>query len=84
MLQDFHNKEKLMTSTVENLLLDLLGWVDAKERSYEEALDAWRTSCPKFPVWEAAFDRGLLERDFVNGRWIVRVTPKGRASLEHK
>jgi hypothetical protein len=71
-----------MSSTVENLLLDLLGWVDSKERSYEEALAAWRTSCPKLPVWEEAIDRGFLERDFVSDRWVARVTPKGRAWLQ--
>ena len=68
----------MSTSTVENLLHDLLRWVDSKERSYEEALGAWRTSCPKLPIWEEAIDRGLMERDFVGGRWVVRVTQEGR------
>jgi hypothetical protein len=73
-----------MTSTVDNLLLDLVEWVGMKERSYQEALDAWRTSCPKLPVWEEAIDRGLLERDFANGRWLVRVTPAGLALLQER
>ena len=70
-----------MTSTIDNLVLDLLEWVDMKERSYQDALDAWRTSCPKLPVWEEAIDRGLLKRDFANGRWLVRVTSSGAALL---
>ena len=74
----------MSTSTVENLLHDLLGWVDAKERSYEEALAAWRTSCPKLPIWEEAIDRRLMERDFVGGRWVVRVTPEGRDWLSRR
>jgi len=73
-----------MTSTVDNLLLDLVEWVGMKERSYQEALDVWRTSCPKLPVWEEAIDQGLLERDFANGRWLVRVTPAGLALLQER
>jgi len=71
-----------MTSTIDNLLLDLLEWVGMKERSYQDALDAWRTSCPRLPIWEEAIDRGLLERDFANDRWLVRVTPVGVALLQ--
>jgi hypothetical protein len=25
-------------------------------------LEAWRTSCPRLPVWEEANDRGYIER----------------------
>jgi len=32
---------------VENLILDLLEWLRVRDRSYEETIDAWRTSCPK-------------------------------------
>jgi hypothetical protein len=74
-----------MTSAVDNLVLELVDWVNMKERSYQEALDAWRTSCPKLPIWEEAIDRELLQRDFANGRWLVRVTPAGLALLqEHR
>jgi hypothetical protein len=30
-------------------------------------LDAWRTSCPRLPVWENANDRGFIERRHVAG-----------------
>lgn len=66
---------------VESLILDLLEWIAKQERSYDDTMDAWRTSCPKLPVWEDATDRGLIERD-AN---IVRLTPAGRAFLqEHR
>jgi len=39
-------------AVVEALILDLLEWVANGERTYEEVMDAWRTSCPKLPVWE--------------------------------
>jgi len=46
-----------MTDTVENLILDLVEWVGRKERTYHDTMDAWRTSCPRLPVWEDATDR---------------------------
>lgn len=44
-------------------------------------MDAWRTSCPRLPVWEDANDRGLIERELVNGSYVVRVTASGLALL---
>ena len=73
-----------MTDTVENLILDLVEWCGRKSRSYEETMDAWRTSCPKLPVWEDATSRGLVETALANGRQIVRVTATGLALLKEK
>jgi hypothetical protein len=70
-----------MTEVVEALILDLLEWVAKGERSYEEVMDAWRTSCPRLPVWEDANDRGLVTREQVKGRNIVRITPSGLGLL---
>jgi len=41
-------------AVVEALILDLLEWLAQSERSYQEVMDAWRTSCPRLPVWEDA------------------------------
>jgi hypothetical protein len=73
-----------MTDTVENLILDLIEWVGRRERTYLETLDAWRTSCPRLPVWEDATDRGLVETAAANGRSIVRATSAGLAFLKEK
>ena len=54
------------------------------ELSYEEAIDAWRTSCPRLPVWEDANDRGLIARDYIDGQFLIRVTPSGRALLSRR
>ncbi|HVP00511.1 MAG TPA: hypothetical protein VMT15_20705 [Bryobacteraceae bacterium] len=69
-------------STVEALIIDLLTWVDARERTYEEVMDAWRTSCPKPPVWEEANDRRLVARKEVDGRTLVILTEAGRATVD--
>ena len=73
-----------MTETVEALILDLLEWLESRERSYAEVMDAWRTSCPRLPVWEDATDRGLVSKAYVNGRAVVRITPSGRALLQER
>lgn len=39
---------------VDALVLDLLAWIGADGRPYAEAMEAWRTSCPRLPVWEEA------------------------------
>jgi hypothetical protein len=68
-------------SVVEALIVDLLKWLATADRSYEEVMDAWRTSCPKLPVWEEANDRGLVIREDVNGHCVVRITSSGRDLL---
>ena len=51
-----------MPDPLEALILDLLEWIGPKARPYREVIDAWRTSCPRLPVWEEANDRGFIER----------------------
>jgi hypothetical protein len=69
---------------VDALILDFLEWLATRERSYEEVMEAWRTSCPKLPVWEDANDRGLVTREEANGHCIVGVSPSGRALLDRR
>jgi hypothetical protein len=70
-----------VADTVECLVLDLLEWLEFRERTYDDTISAWRTSCPKLPVWEDANDAELLRTVFESGRLMVRVTDKGRAFL---
>jgi D-3-phosphoglycerate dehydrogenase len=70
-----------MSDTVENLILDLLEWLGPRPRPYPEVLDAWRTSCPRLPVWEEVTERGYVERHHVQGSGpFVSVTEVG---VEH-
>jgi hypothetical protein len=69
---------------VEGLILDLLVWIGTRDRSYQEVMEAWRTSCPRLPVWEDANDRGLVTSQQVDGRCIVRITSSGLALLEQR
>ena len=73
-----------MTDTVENLILDLLEWVGRKDRTYQETMDAWRTSCPRLPVWEDATEGALVEKFSLNGRLLVRATSAGLSFLKEE
>jgi D-3-phosphoglycerate dehydrogenase len=64
------------------LVLDLIEWIGAGPRPYAEVMDAWRTSCPRLPVWEDAVDAGFVMRVTTNGSApTVTVTDAGRAFL---
>lgn len=72
-----------MTDPTEALVLDLVEWVAARPRSYDEVMEAWRTSCPRLTIWEDAVDRGLVVREQVAGvRTMVNLTQRGRTFLE--
>jgi hypothetical protein len=72
-----------LTDPVEALVLDLLEWLAPAPRPYAEVMEAWRTSCPRLPVWEEANARGLLERqrDATESGVLIAVSSEGRAHL---
>ena len=71
-----------MADTVNDLVLDLLEWLGSGPRPYSEVLDAWRTSCPRLPIWEEANDRGFVARVNEPGRGqFVSVSEAGTAHL---
>ena len=67
--------------TVDALVLDLLDWIGPTPRPYAEVLDAWRTSCPRLPVWEDANAAGLIEHGRKDGVAVVSLSAKGAALL---
>jgi hypothetical protein len=66
----------------QTLVLDLVEWVARAPRTYADVMAAWRTSCPRLPVWEDALERGYVARDACPGeaRRVV-VTSKGHEFL---
>lgn len=69
-------------SLTESLMLSFLEWIGKGGRGYEDVMEAWRTSCPRFPIWEDANDRGLVITEEVNGQRIVRITRAGLTLVE--
>lgn len=43
------------------LTLQMLAWLAERPRTYGETMEAWRTSCPRMPVWEDAISERLVE-----------------------
>jgi D-3-phosphoglycerate dehydrogenase len=71
-----------LAGTVDSLLLDLLEWIGPSPRPYAQTLDAWRTSCPRLPVWEEANDRRFIVRHHEPGVGsFVSVSEAGAAHL---
>jgi D-3-phosphoglycerate dehydrogenase len=70
------------TETVDSLVLDLLEWIGSTPRPYDEVLDAWRTSCPRLPVWEEANRCGFVSRQHHPGQGVlISVSAAGEAHL---
>jgi hypothetical protein len=67
--------------TVDSLVLDLLEWIGPEARPYDEVMEAWRTSCPRLPVWERANELGFVQRGTEPGRH--RVITVSAAGAEH-
>ncbi|MGY2048250.1 hypothetical protein [Methylobacterium sp. JK268] len=59
------------------LVIDLLTSLKAGPRPYNEVMEAWRTSCPRLPVWEDVVDHGYVQRE----RNLVVLTEAGKDRL---
>lgn len=75
-----------MDDAVRLLTVQFLAWTERAPRTYGEAMAAWRTSCPRLPVWEDALDGGLVRVEPSPGGGAmadsaVVLTPRGRAAL---
>ena len=74
-----------MAETADALVLDLVEWIAREPRLYSEVIATWRTSCPRFTIWEDATDGGYVARETIAGFGIiVTVTEDGEKFLrEH-
>jgi hypothetical protein len=70
--------------SLQALTLELLTWVSAKPRTYGETMEAWRTTCPRMPIWEDAVSGGLVQLKAGGSmkERKVALTPRGRSLLE--
>jgi len=64
------------------ILVQFLDWVASRPRTYAEAMDAWRTSCPRLSVWEDAVLGELIRvgEPGADGAEVT-LTSRGRAVL---
>jgi len=75
-----------MSGQTHALTLQFLAWIDSSPRTYADAMDAWRTSCPRLTIWEDALKDGLIQIEH-NGqisRARISLTSRGRAMLKRE
>jgi len=64
------------------LVIELLGWVAERPRTYADAQEAWRSQCPRHSPWEDAQIEGLIRLEDGGGSALrVVLTERGRARL---
>lgn len=65
------------------LTYEFLSWLSVRPRTYDDVMEAWRTSCPRHTVWEDCVSAGYvqIERQARGERPSVSLTPEGRAAL---
>ena len=72
-----------MDVAVHTLMLEMLDWIAAAPRTYTDVMKAWRSSCPRHPVWEEALIGGLVKvHQGPAEAAMVSLTSRGRAALE--
>ena len=49
-----------MQQLISPATLGFLAWIAYRPRTYAEAMEAWRTSCPRLSAWEDALGDGLI------------------------
>jgi hypothetical protein len=65
------------------IMIQFLQWVADRPRTRDDVMDAWRSSCPRFPVWEDARADGLIRQCGGDaGERRVELTARGRDALE--
>jgi hypothetical protein len=64
-------------------MIEFLTWVSSRRRTYAEAMEAWRSTCPRHTVWEDALADALIR--FEGGKTLreyeVVLTPRGESIL---
>jgi len=41
--------------------IEFLRWVSLRTRTYGEAMESWRSTCPRLTIWEDALAAGYIE-----------------------
>ena len=74
-----------MPESVSLLTLEFLAWIDSRPRTYAEAIEAWRSTCPQHPVWDDALIEGLIRIESAEtmDRSVVSLTPRGKALIRN-
>jgi hypothetical protein len=76
-----------MHEAVSPLTVEFLTWISSRPRTYAETMEAWRSNCPRHPVWDDAMNEGLVRvitDPGTSNQQIVVLTPKAHALLREQ
>ena len=73
-----------MSEYISQTMIEFLGWISSRRRTYVEAMEAWKSTCPRHTVWEDALTDGLIQIEGPLQQSAVTLTPRGRAILDGK
>jgi hypothetical protein len=65
--------------------VELLAWIASRPRTYAEAIEAWKSNCPRLSVWDDAIEDGLVavsRSPGDAGGAAVTLSARGRALLD--
>src|SRR5262245_19622903 len=73
----------VMPEPLSPLMIEFLAWVDSSPRTYNEAMEAWRSTCPRHTIWEDALLEGFIQVGSAGTPQPseVTLTARGRAIL---
>jgi hypothetical protein len=65
-------------------IIEFHKWVSIRQRTYGEAMESWRSTCPRLSTWEDALADGLIqvESGISLDQSRVTLTARGRAMLK--
>jgi hypothetical protein len=77
------NAEASEKAAAAALTQQFLAFVAGGERTYGETMEAWRSTCPRMPIWEDAVRDGLVRIENGGGMKASRIalTATGKARL---
>ena len=75
-----------MAESPELLMIEFLSWVANRPRTYDEAMEAWQSHCPRQTIWEDAIIEGLIQINSQphSDNAEVALTARGKAMLNGK
>jgi len=72
-----------MAESASLLMREFLTWVSERPRTYDDAMAAWQSHCPRQTIWEDAMIEGLIQvltEDSLRSP-VVRITERGKSFL---
>ena len=77
-------QELPVSESTDLLMREFLIWIAARPRTYAEAMEAWRSACPRHTVWEDALLNELIQIESGDALQSceVALTLRGRAILD--